>query len=319
MARTNIPLQNIPKHMKGSIVVAGGTGNLGGRIINALLQQGANVRVIARSSSDPVKLRTLETRGVAVFKVDTAVQSEVARALEGATCVVSALAGLNEVVIDTQKILLDASVSAGVQRFIPSDYSLDFTHLLEGRNRNLDMRRDFHALVDRSGIAATTIFNGAFMELLTGDMPMIMDKRKRIMHWGDADQRMDLTTMNDTAAFTARAALDPSAPRYLKVAGDRITARELAATMSEITSTPFRLWRVGGVGLLNVFITLARTLAPGKKELYPAWQGMQYMRDMVEGRAHIGHYDNDRYPGLRWTTVKDMLTAHYAASGKAAT
>jgi hypothetical protein len=58
-------------------------------------------------------------------------------------------------------------------------------------------------------------------------------------------------------------------------------------------------------------------VAPGKNELYPAWQGMQYMRDMVEGRAHIAHYDNDRYPGLHWTGVKEMLTAHRAMQGMA--
>jgi hypothetical protein len=41
-------------------------------------------------------------------------------------------------------------------------------------------------------------------------MPLILFKWKRILYWGDADQRMDFTTVGDTAAFTASAALDPS-------------------------------------------------------------------------------------------------------------
>jgi hypothetical protein len=73
-------------------------------------------------------------------------------------------------------------------------------------NRNLDLRRDFHKRLDRTSISATTIFNGAFAGMLTGQMPLILFKLKRVLYWGDADQRMDFTTMDDTPAFTASAA-----------------------------------------------------------------------------------------------------------------
>jgi hypothetical protein len=45
----------------------------------------------------------------------------------GAGCVVSALAGLRPVIVDTQSRLLEAAVAAGVKRLIPSDSSIDFT------------------------------------------------------------------------------------------------------------------------------------------------------------------------------------------------
>jgi hypothetical protein len=45
---------------------------------------------------------------------------------------VSALSGLREVIVDAQKVLLDAAVAASVPRFIPSDYSLDFTEFKDG-------------------------------------------------------------------------------------------------------------------------------------------------------------------------------------------
>jgi hypothetical protein len=50
-------------------------------------------------------------------------------------CLVSALAGLRETVIDTQKNILDAAVQANVQRFIPSDYSTDFTNLKRTKSK----------------------------------------------------------------------------------------------------------------------------------------------------------------------------------------
>ena len=61
-----------------------------------------------------------------------------------ASCVVSALQGLRDVIVETQTVLLDAAIKAEVPRFIPSDYSIDFTKFPPGENRNLDLRRDFH-------------------------------------------------------------------------------------------------------------------------------------------------------------------------------
>jgi len=293
--------------MKQIIIVAGGTGNLGERIVRALLARDADVRILARLSTDSEKLRRLENLGAKIFKVDMSDAFEIAKACTGASCVVSALAGLRDVVIDAQKILLDGAVAAGVPRFIPSDYSLDFTQLSPGTNRNLDFRREFHVILDKAPIAATSIFNGPFTELLTNEMPMIIPKFRSILYWGDADQKMDFTTMDDTAAFTANVALDYSTPRYLWIAGDQISAREIKNIQSELTNEKFRLIRAGGLGLLNTFIKIGRTLSPADNELYPAWQGMQYMRDMAEGKAKVSLYDNDRYADTKWTKVRDVL------------
>ena len=295
--------------MKKIILVAGATGNLGERVINALLDRGAEVRVVVRSSSDVEKLNKLEKLGVKIFKVNMSNVEEISNACIGVSCVVSALQGLHEVIVDTQRVLLDAAIAAGVPRFIPSDYSIDFTKFPPGENRNLDLRRDFHKRLDKTSISATTIFNGAFADILTGQMPLILFKLKRVLYWGDADQRMDFTTMDDTAAFTASAALDPSTPRILRIAGDQVSARELTAVVSEVTGKKFRLFRAGGLGMLGTLIKVARTVAPGEKELYPAWQGMQYMRNMFDGRAKLEPLDNDRYPSMRWTTVRDVLSA----------
>ena len=212
--------------------------------------------------------------------------------------------------MEAQTLLLYAAVTAGVPRFIPSDYSIDFTKCRPGENRNLDLRREFHTRLDKAPTSATTIFNGAFAELLTGQMPMISDRLRRVLYWGDGDQRLDFTTMDDAAAFTARAALDPSTPRFLRIAGDQLSARELAAVVSEVTGVRYRPLRVGSLGMLGTLAKVARAVAPGGKELYPAWQGMQYTCNMFEGRAKLAPLDNDRYPGMHWTTVRDVLLTH---------
>ena len=65
-----------------------------------------------------------------------------------------------------QGVLLDGAAQAGVPRFIPSDYSADFTKTQLGDNRNLDLRREFMARADRAPIRVTSILNGAFMDML---------------------------------------------------------------------------------------------------------------------------------------------------------
>ena len=296
--------------MKKIIVIAGATGNLGGRIVKALLEKKADVRALVRTITNIEKVEKLEQLGVKVFRIDMSDSKEIAKACEGAFCVVSALAGLRDVIIDTQKKLLNGAVMAGVPHFIPSDFSLDFTSLEVGQNRNLDLRREFHQYLDETPIASTTIFNGPFMDLLTGQMPMILDKQKWILYWGNPDQDLDFTTMDDTAEFTANVALDDSTPRYLRIAGDQITARQMVKVMNDITGKEFSLFKAGGIGLINGIIKTMKFFSPAKKDLYPIWQGMQYMRDMMEGRVKINSYDNNRYEDIDWTKVKDLLIVH---------
>ncbi len=290
-------------------VLAGATGNLGGRIAAALLEKGANLRAVVRRNSDPDRVEALRRQGAEITAVEFTSASELTGACTGGSCVISALCGLRDVIVETQTLLLDAAVKAGVPRFIPSDYSVDFTKLPPGTNRNLDLRREFHERLDRAPIAATSILNGMFTDLLTGEAPFILFKLKRVVCWEDADQRMDLTTMDDTAEFTANAALDSSTPRFLRIAGDQISARGLAQVVSEVTGEKFRLFRPGGLKRLATLIKITRAILPESRAVYPPWQGMQYMHNMFSGRAKLEPLDNDRYPAMRWTTARDVLAA----------
>jgi NAD(P)-dependent dehydrogenase (short-subunit alcohol dehydrogenase family) len=299
--------------MRKTILVAGATGNLGLRIVKALLRHDANIIALVRHGADEDKLGILELLGAKVIKADMLHEKELAAACEGVHCVVSALSGLEDVIIDVQKTLLNAAINAGVKRFIPSDFSLDFTNLPAGRNRNLDLRRTFHQYAEKKDIALTSIFNGAFMELLTTDMPMILFKQKRILYWGKADHKLVFTTMDDTAVFTAKIALDPSTPRHVKINSDYLSAREMATIVSDVTESKFKLFSPGGLGLLSFIIKIAKTIAPSKGELYPAWQGMQYMRDMMDERGKIDIFDKGRYDDLKWMRVKAFLLNHKSA------
>lgn len=294
---------------KNIIILAGATGDLGGRIARVLLQKGAIVRALVRPASARDKIDALRKAGATIVEVDFTSLPQLTKACEGGTCVVSALSGLREGIVDTQTLLLNAAIEAGVPRFIPSDYCIDYTKTPDGTNRNLDLRREFRKILDQAPIQATSILNGMFSDLLTGQAPVVLYKFKRIVYWGNADQLLDFTTTANTAEYTAAAALDPTTPRDLRIAGDVLSPRGLREVASQATGDEYKLFRVGGLGTLDTMINVTKTLMPAKDEVFPPWQGMQYLRDMLSGKAKLASLDNARYPDIRWTSVREVLAA----------
>ena len=289
------------------IVLAGGTGDLGGCIAIALGRRQVAFRALVRPGTSAAMRVGLEAEGTTVLEVDYDDAVALKSACAGSSCVVSALNGLQPVMIGMQGKLLDAAVAADVPRFIPSDYSLDFTKTKPGDNRNLDLRRMFMTRIDDAPIRATSVLNGAFSDLLTGQAPILLHKRRKVLSWGDADQQLDFTTKEDVADYVAEVALDDAAPRFLRIAGATVSPRQLAAIMMELTGERFGLWRAGGIGLLSLVIRIARTLTPRSDAIFPAWQGMQYLRDMASGRGKLEPLDNDRYGTRPWTSARDVL------------
>lgn len=291
------------------IIIAGATGDLGGRIVRELSLMKAKVRALVRSGTPEEKKRLLRDNGVEIFEVDYSDHRSLVHGCHGGSVVVSTLSGLREVMISAQTQLLNAAVEAQVQRFFPSDFAIDFTKIPAGTNRNLNFRSEFQKIADQADIQVISILNGAFSDMLAGVAPFVLYRIRRVLCWGNPDQLMDWTTMDDTARYTAYAALDPGAPRFLKIAGDQQSSNSLAETMTKLSGEEYKVLRPGGLGLLSLLIAITKRLSPGTEEVFPTWQGMQYMRDQFQGLAKFDRLDNDRYP-IRWTKTKDVLAAH---------
>lgn len=307
-------MQNTPdEHSQPRrVTLAGITGDLGARIGRALVAQGASVNAIVRPGTAPDKLAALRALGVDAKAVEMSDAAALRAAMRGSHCIVSALNGLAPVVIDTQQSLLDAAVAEGVARFIPSDYSLDFTKTTPGENRNLDLRRRFMAKLDAAPIRATSVLNGGFIDLLAGQAPIIAAGIRRVIHFGDAQQQLDFTSKDDVATFTAAAAMDDTAPRILRIAGDTVSPVDLARIMTEVTGQRYATLRLGSIGALSAIIAITRKLSPASDSPFPVWQGMQYLRDMMSGRGKLHPLDNDRYGVRAWTGARVVLEETHA-------
>lgn len=293
--------------MKNTILVAGATGDLGSKICKQLLKQGAGVKVLVRKESDEARVNELRELGAEVVTTDYNDEATLISACEGISCVVCVLAGLHDVVVLAQSQLLKAAIQAGVPRFIPSDFCTDFTELRLGDNRNFDLRKEFQLILEASDIQATSVFNGAFAHVLKYGIPLLDTKNKTIAYYTDKlDWKIDFTTIDDTAAFTASAALDDAAPRFLRIAGFQVSPNDLAELSKRIFAEEFELKEQGSLEQFAGYIKHQRSEHPdGEHLLYPQWQQMQYLYSMFA--AHHTVLDNDRYPGMRWTTAEEIL------------
>ncbi len=293
--------------MGKTILVAGATGDIGGRVVRELIKRGADVRGLVRPTSDPAKVAKLEEQGAKIARPDMSDKAALTEACKGVTCIVSTLAGLHDVIVVDQSALLDAAIAAGVPRFIPSDFASDFTKQAKGENRNFDLRKEFHEYLDKqTSVKATSILNGGFAELLSYNIPFLNFKNQTVGYWGDPDWKVDFSTKDNVAAFTAAAALDDDAPRVLRIASFQVSANEMVKIASEVLHAPYQLVRLGSVAELAEQNKRDRAANPaGENELYAKWQQSQYMQSMFS--THLEPLDNGRYTDIQWTPIQEVI------------
>lgn len=292
------------------VAVAGASGALGRLVAMELAKRGVAVKALVRPNTDPSRTENLRSAGISIAPVDMSEVPALTRELAGATSVISTLQGLKDVIHTAQGNLVDASVAAKVSRFIPSDFSLDFTKTKPGSNRNLDLRRGFHARLETSGIAWTSVLNGAFMDLMVGDSPMVNRKSRKVAYIGQPTQLLDFTTMADTAAYTAAVAADPNpAPKFLRIASDTVTVQDIADAQTNVEGAQYKPSWMGPVAFMEFMIRALR-LSGGENETFPVWQRLQYMTNMFSGAGKLEPLDNGRYPELTWTKVEDFFRQH---------
>ena len=113
--------------MNDVTLVAGSTGQVGGKICDLLLGDGRRVRALVRATSDPAKVERLRSLGAEIVVGNTEEPDTLGPALEGATYAVTTAstfpADQRPNAIDLVERggtcnLVDAAVAAGVKRFV---------------------------------------------------------------------------------------------------------------------------------------------------------------------------------------------------------
>lgn len=318
------------------IVVAGANGKLGKLVCDSLIARTRNmgqpllIRGLVRKSGTQTSTNIQKSvsaknseQQLTIVPVDYNSDDDLKQACKGAYSVISTLQGVEDVLVDLQMRLLKAAITSNLRRFIPSDYAIDFTNLAKGSNRNFDIRLRFHEEANilvkqsQSNIEVTSIFQGAFTELLNTGRFFFDFKKCNINYFGSPDILMEFTTWGNTAEYTAATALDrDSTPSKLCIAGARLTPKEIQRIANRVTGADFKLKHLMSIKMLRRVIAILRFFNPGKNNSMPMWVLMQYAYSMAIGPTLPEKLDNDRYTGIKWEGIEDVVLQAFKANKK---
>jgi NmrA-like family len=210
-----------------TIAIAGFTGRFAHLITEYLLSKpGVTIHGICRDTSK-VSSETVSNPHVRLFTADSTDTEALRKALVGASVCICCYLGPNELMVDGQQTLIDACIAENVPRYIASDYSFDYRGLKLGDFPYKDFTlliRDY--LVEkgqagsRGGIRGVHVINGAFTEVLfspfLGMYQAGGENPSTFGYWGTGDEKWDMATLDDAAAFVAEAACDDTATGFLR-------------------------------------------------------------------------------------------------------
>ncbi|EHK48778.1 hypothetical protein TRIATDRAFT_53406 [Trichoderma atroviride IMI 206040] len=219
-----------------NVALVGASGSVGKIILEELVADGSfNITVISRKDSSA----TFPSR-VTVYKSDFS-DRDLEAAFKGQDAVISALGkdGLDE-----QKKLIDAAISAGVKRFLPSEFSassqnasvLQLLPLFGQKTELIEyLKTKQSADFSWTGIATSLLFDwGLANGFLEYDIAT-----KTATIWDDGNKKFTLTNEKELGAATAAVLKKPeeTANKYLFISSVETTQNEILAALEETTGT----------------------------------------------------------------------------------
>jgi len=191
------------------ILVAGGTGHLGGPLIELLAARGGRVRVLSR---DPSGARAHVPAGVELVAGDVRVASSLGPALVDVQTVISAVTGFGpggggprQVDMHGNQNLITAAVAAGVEHFI-----LVSVHGASDKHSMELYRAKFTAeeLLRERNLAWTIIRPTVFMELWAGLVGDSLINGGAATVFGHGRNPINFVSVRDVARFIELAVAD---------------------------------------------------------------------------------------------------------------
>lgn len=295
------------------IVVAGGTGMLGTRVVGLLTARGLAVRVLTR---DPAQARHLAGEHIEVVAGDVRDPRAVARAVAGARTVVSAVHGFagtggespRTIDYEGNSNLIRAARAAGAEHVVlVSVQGAAPDHPLELHRMKYLAEREVRA----SGLAWTIIRPTAYMETWASIIgaPLVATGKTRV--FGRGDNPINFVAVDDVARFVDLAVTDPALRgEIIEVGGpENLSLRQFADTFAAATGRPGTISRVP-LPMMRLMAVLLRPVKPALARQAGAGVVMD-TRDMSFDPADTRR----RFPAIAPTPLADVLRREYGRDG----
>ncbi|KAL7928180.1 hypothetical protein V8C35DRAFT_333424 [Trichoderma chlorosporum] len=161
-----------------TVIILGGSGNLGALVVSALISSGFKVSVAVRQSS-----AATYAASVTVYKTDYSKDS-LGSIFQGQDAVVSCIPRTQ---VADQKAVVDACISAGVKRFLPSEYGFDTTLPdIEKRISFTAGKKEFGEYLvgkESEGLTWSRVFTGPFFDWMPTQSARDFKLDMGIMGW----------------------------------------------------------------------------------------------------------------------------------------
>jgi uncharacterized protein YbjT (DUF2867 family) len=299
------------------ILVAGGTGLLGTRVVGLLRQRQLEVRVLTRDRS---RAAGLASAGVDIVEGDIADPTAVRRAVDGVTTVVSAIhgfAGPNNtgspatIDRDGNHNLIQAAREAGAEHLV----------LLSVRDASpdhpMDLMRMKHAAEEElkaSDLAWTIIRPAAYMELWSYLLGLPLLEKGKTQVFGRGDNPINWVSATDVARFVELSVVDPDMRgRVIELGGpENLTMNEFVEVFRSETSASGKVGHVPP-GAMRVMAVLMKLINPTMARQVQAGIVMDTWPqafDALETR--------NRYPSIPVASLADVVRRDFRDSPGAA-
>lgn len=121
--------------------------------------------------------------------------------------------GDDRLMVDGQKLLIDACEQENVPRFVASDWSLDYNKLNFGDLFTKDPMKHVKAYLDsKQKVQGVHILNGIFFDtFFSGFFEMYFPETHTFEYWGEPDEWLEGTSYANSAEYSTAVILDEGA------------------------------------------------------------------------------------------------------------
>ncbi len=266
------------------ILVVGGSGDLGSRVVRRLRDAGCEVRCLVRAGTDAQWMSTL---GVEVVRGDLTDHSSLPAACAGAeTVVASATAigrmlagakkpGIREVDENGTTALVEAAEAAGVERFVYVSYA--------GVDASLGMpleraKAAVESRLARSQMRRVVVQPDAFQDIHLAPLGRFDVRAGKAAVFGQGETKRRWVATQDVASLVAEVTLEADPPDTVAVGGPEALSRNEAIEIAEtLTGRRFKVQRMPRA-LTRLAMRLLDRPSPAMASIF----GLGLMFDVVE-------------------------------------